>query len=83
MMNNAKLKNNKKGKNQHTSLKLTNLINNTGTKWKVQLMLTSSLNFKIAPVHEKYLRTKVLLTDTIYGSSIPDNALGKYISLHN
>lgn len=78
MMSNAKLKKNKKGEKQHTPLKLTNLPNNKGTKRKAQLMLTNSPNFKIAPVHEKYLRTKMLLTDTIYGCSIPDNALGKY-----
>ena len=55
MMSNTTLKRNKKRQKQHTPLKPTNLMDNTGTKQKVQLMLTTSLNFKVAPVHKKVM----------------------------
>ena len=66
MMNKSKMKKSSKGSKRKAQLMLTNSPNSKGTIWKGQIMLTNSPNFKIVPVHEKYLRTKVLLTDKIY-----------------
>ena len=55
-----------------------NSPNSKGTKQKAQLIFTDSSNFKIAPVHKKYLSTKLLPTDNIYGIQIPENVLEKY-----